>query len=53
MNGQTPIPAYNDGANAGRIYIGFPLINSNSGTVFASNLGFSGITEGSLLPCFF
>jgi len=52
-NGLVAIPAYNDAANAGRIYIGFPTVNKNSGAVFASNLGFSGYTDGAVLPCFF
>jgi hypothetical protein len=47
------IPSYNDGANAGRIYIGFPVINKNNGAVFAADLGFTGIVDGSVLPCFF
>ena len=52
-NGANTIASYNDGANPGRIYFGFPTINANSGGIFATNLGFSGITEGSILPCFF
>lgn len=52
-NGPDAIPAYNDGANPARIYIGFPTINSNNDIVFASDLGFTGIKEGDILPCFF
>lgn len=52
-NGPHTIPSYNDGANSGRIYIGFPTINDNNGAVFLGNLGFTGITEGSVLPCYF
>jgi hypothetical protein len=52
-NGQTAIPSYNDATTAGRIYIGFPMLDSLSNNVFAANLGFSGITEGSVLPCYF
>ena len=52
-NGPTPIPAYNDGSNAGRITIGFPTVDENSNAVFAADLGFSGIVEGSVLPCYF
>lgn len=53
MNGPTAIPAYNDGANQGRIYIGFPMQDSYSNPVFSSNLGFSTLSEGSILPCYF
>jgi hypothetical protein len=53
QNGATPIPSYNNGATAGRIYFGFPMLDASSNPVFASNLGFSGITEGTVLPCYF
>lgn len=52
-NGPTIIPSYNDATNAGRIYIGFPMTDSQSNNVFAANLGFSGMTDGSVLPCYF
>lgn len=52
-NGQTAIPAYNDGATQGRIYIGFPTVDASNGAVFSSNLGFTGLAEGSVLPCYF
>ena len=52
-NGQTPIPAYNDGSNAGRITIGFPTVDENSNSVFAADLGFTSINEGTILPCYF
>jgi hypothetical protein len=53
QNGATLIPSYNNGVTAGRIYLGFPTVDASSNTVFASNLGFSGITEGTVLPCYF
>jgi hypothetical protein len=52
-NGPTEIPAYNNATNSGRIYIGFPMTDSQSNNVFASHLGFSSISEGGVLPCFF
>ena len=52
-NGLTAIPSYNDGANAGRITFGFPTVDKNNAAVFAPDLGFTGIIEGSVLPCFF
>ena len=52
-NGLNIIPSYNDATNAGRIYIGFPVINKNNAAVFAADLGFNGIIDGSALPCFF
>lgn len=52
-NGPTIIPSYNDATNAGRIYVGFPMIDSQSNNVFASNLGLSTISEGGVLPCYF
>jgi len=42
-NGPNAIPAYNDATAAGRIYIGFPTVDANSGSVFASDLGFTGL----------
>jgi hypothetical protein len=42
-NGPNVIPSYNDATTAGRIYIGFPTVDANIGTVFASDLGFTGI----------
>lgn len=51
-NGPNIIPSYNDGANAGRIYIGFPMQDSLGNTVFTSDLGY-GLGEGSVLPCYF
>jgi hypothetical protein len=44
QNGPTPIPSYNNGINAGRIYFGFPMLDAASNQVFAPNLGFGGIT---------
>ena len=52
-NGGTTIPAYNDGSNQGRIYIGFPIRDDNNNPVFTDNLGLSGMTEGELIPCYF
>lgn len=52
-NGQNAIPSYNDATTAGRIYIGFPMIDSLGNQVFTSNLGFTGYTEGQILPCYF
>ena len=53
MNGAGVIPAYNDGANAGRISLGFPTVQPSGGSVFDSDLGFTTLKEGALLPCFF
>ena len=53
MNGATAIPSYVDGANAGRIYIGFPIRDKNNNPVFAADLGFGSIKEGDMLPCYF
>jgi hypothetical protein len=44
QNGLAAIPSYNDGANPGRIYIGFPTVTASLSAVFAANLGFASIT---------
>lgn len=51
-NGPDPIPAYNHGTTAGRIYIGFPTRDDNNVNVFSNNLGFSG-NDGTIVPCHF
>lgn len=51
QNGPNVVTAYNNAANASRIYIGFPTVRGNgAGTVFTNNLGFS---NGIVVPCYF
>lgn len=49
--GSVPVPAYNDGTSAGRIYIGFPVTDAVGNGVFSQGLGYTGM--GTVIPCWF